>query len=382
MNNIFGNKKIYYVANARIPTERAHGIQIAKMCEAFLEKGIDVEIVAPQRSNAIKTDMQDFYSLREKVPVTKLLVLDTFVYGRLGFWIGSLSFMISSFLYLLTKKIKGEKFVIYTIDMDQFSFLLLPLVFESLAVEIHDAKEMNPFYKFLFSRAKLITVINSLIKESIVERFKVDKEKILVFPNGIDLDFFKDDGNREFLKSHGLSKEKKIVLYSGKFYGWKGISVLIEASKGLSDEIVVVIVGGTKEELMNTISMALPSNIVCVGYRPYVEMPKWLAVSDALVVLGTKENNYSFYYTSPMKLFEYMASRRPIIASNTPAIKQIVDDSEVSFYECDSHLSLRDSIVEVLGDQDLNSNRTEKAYSKAQSFSWSSRAEEILSKIF
>ena len=43
-------KKLIYIANARIPTEKAHGIQIMKMCEAFAGLGVDVEIIVPKRS--------------------------------------------------------------------------------------------------------------------------------------------------------------------------------------------------------------------------------------------------------------------------------------------------------------------------------------------
>ena len=47
--------KIYYVANARMPTEKAHGIQIAKMCEALIEAGAKVELIVPRRGRGGRT---------------------------------------------------------------------------------------------------------------------------------------------------------------------------------------------------------------------------------------------------------------------------------------------------------------------------------------
>ena len=49
--------KILYIANARIPTEKAHGIQIIKTCEAFVEFGHKVELVLPWRFNRIKENI-------------------------------------------------------------------------------------------------------------------------------------------------------------------------------------------------------------------------------------------------------------------------------------------------------------------------------------
>ena len=55
--------KILYMANARIPTEKAHGYQICKMCEEFSSAGVEVELWAPTRENSIKKNAFDFYNL-------------------------------------------------------------------------------------------------------------------------------------------------------------------------------------------------------------------------------------------------------------------------------------------------------------------------------
>ncbi len=48
--------KLVYIANVRIPTEKAHGYQICKMCEEFSSQGIKVELWVPTRENNIKED--------------------------------------------------------------------------------------------------------------------------------------------------------------------------------------------------------------------------------------------------------------------------------------------------------------------------------------
>ena len=53
--------KLYYIANARIPTEKAHGVQIMKMCEAFVDAGHEVKLIVPKRKNPIQEDPFAYY---------------------------------------------------------------------------------------------------------------------------------------------------------------------------------------------------------------------------------------------------------------------------------------------------------------------------------
>ena len=139
------NMKIYYVANARMPNEKAHGIQLAKMCEAFVDAGANFELIVPNRGE--KKSIRRFYGLDHDIPVKYLPIINTYNFGRFGFAFASLTFMFSYLFYLLFKNIKRENFIIYTIDMDQFSFLFIPFIGKKYFVEIHDAKEKDSHFK-------------------------------------------------------------------------------------------------------------------------------------------------------------------------------------------------------------------------------------------
>lgn len=369
--------KIYYIANAKIPSEKAHGIQLAKMCEAFIEQGIDLELVAPFRKSPPQS-LQKFYGLSCHIPLKKLPVLDIYSWGRLGFVIASFSFMLSSYLYLW-KKAKKESGIIYTTDLDQFSFSLIPLAGMLYFAEIHDAKPRRISFSFFFKHIQGIAVINELIKKEIIRVYGVPEEKIVIRPNGIDLRQFEGSIEREAARERlGLLKDVKIAMYLGKFYPWKGLEVLPSVAEK-ERKTLFYLVGGTSEEFIKVIGKSiLPQNLIFVGGRPYKEMPFWLAAADVFLALGTRNNEYSYAYTSPMKLFEYMASRRPIVASRTPANRQIVSEDEAIFYEPDDFFDLAEKIHYVLENSDKLYSKVDSAYLKVQSFSWDKRAESIL----
>ena len=181
----------------------------------------------------------------------------------------------------------------------------------------------------------------------------------------------------EARKSLNIPLGRKIALYAGRFYDWKGLEIL--SALALKKSIAFYVVGGTKDELETMTDKKIPQNIVCAGPCDYQDIPTWLAAADLLVAVGTRKNPYSYYHTSPMKIFEYMAARRPILAADTPAIKQIVTDEEASFYKPDDPEDFSSMIETVIDDSKTAEAKVQKAHEKMQKFSWNNRARDILS---
>ncbi|KKR04494.1 MAG: group 1 glycosyl transferase [Candidatus Peregrinibacteria bacterium GW2011_GWC2_39_14] len=336
--------KIYYVANARMPSEKAHGIQLAKMCEAFLLRGADLELVLPRRGEG--RSLKDFYGLQVEIPVRRLPVLN------FGFILSSFSFMISSYFYLRRKK----DAIIYTIDMDNFSFVFLRFLGLPYFSEIHGAKKKAFFWEVFLKKISGSIVINNNIKKSLMGTFGLASKKIMVKPNGIDLEMFSGTITKEEArKKLDLPPDKKIAIYVGREVSWKGMGILLEAQKFLTDETIYII-----------------------SDRPYQEIPYWLRAADLCIVIGTKKNEYSYLHTSPMKLFEYMASGRPILAADTPANREIVSENEAYFYEPDNPKDLADKISKIMTNLLDSKLKVDNARAKVENYTWSKRAKEIL----
>lgn len=368
-------QKIYYVANARMPTEKAHGIQIAKMCEALIESGVSVELVVPRRGHDA-TSMKEFYGLRVDVPLTYMSVPDWYGKGKIGFLISSFFFVCAYWRYLRKKNAHGA--LVWAIDIDQFSCIGVAYLGVPYIAEIHDAKPRSFVFSLLFRHAHGIVTINTIIKRELIQTFGMEDQKIFVYPNGVDFSLFGKEDRVSARLALGIVSDKPIVMYVGRVYDWKGIDVFVDAARHVP-EALFYIVGGTAEELRAIGAMhEQPENLMCLGSRPFSEIPRWLSAADVLVATGTKKNTYSYLYTSPMKLAEYMVSGCPIVVADTPANREIVADGEVFFYRPDDPVDMAAQIRYILDYPDEAMARAERARQSATTFSWEKRVHAIL----
>jgi glycosyltransferase involved in cell wall biosynthesis len=145
-------------------------------------------------------------------------------------------------------------------------------------------------------------------------------------------------------------------------------------------EIDCYVVGGSAEQFREVTGVShVPDNLHIVGECKSKDVPHWLLAADVLLILGTKKNEQSFRYTAPMKVYEYMASERPIVASGTPALRSIIGDGEALFYEPDNAGDLAAQVRAVVGRSRDTGAMIVSAARAAREHSWQKRAARILS---
>lgn len=88
--------KFLYIANIRLPTEKAHGAQIMKTCEALARVDSLEALLVTDRKNAIKDDPFQYYAVQTRFPLERIHVLDTVGWGKFGFLLETISFVLSS----------------------------------------------------------------------------------------------------------------------------------------------------------------------------------------------------------------------------------------------------------------------------------------------
>lgn len=368
---------ILYVVNSRIPTEKAHGKQIVETCQALADQDCSVLLLLPARVNYIKDSLFDFYRVRQNFTVKRLPCLDLLWLSfskSFFFFIQSATFTLSAiFFYLWTNK----KFnVIYTRDLLLAG--LLSFGRRPTFVEIHDLPAGSTFFhRMIWKRAKGLIVISRGLQEELI-RQGVSENKILISRDGVRLEEFDISISKEEARLRlNLDPYKKIVLYTGHLYDWKGADLLAEASASLPLDVQVYVVGGTVEDVSSFKERFNSPNLFITGYHPPSEIPMWLKAADLLVLPNRADKKISSHYTSPLKLFEYMASNTPIIVSDLPSLREVVTENEVFFFEPDHPQNLVRVILTILSEPNLYLQRGSNARNIAEKYTWNKRGEQI-----
>ncbi len=359
--------KMLYLANVRMPTEKAHGAQIAKACEAFAALGVDVELVVPRRWTPITEDPFTYYGIQKNFRITVLPTPDMVrSFGRFGFILQILFFGIAAGRYARAH----ETEVVYGRD-EHILFFALLFGAKRVVWESHDGA-WNRFARFVARRAEHMVVVTRAQKEFYVAR-GVAEEKMVALPNGVDLEAFKNNESREVARRRlGLPTDRTLVLYVGALGGWKGTDTLLAASLLLPSNLRVVIIGGSVAQLA-PLREKYPS-VIFLGERPYRELPSNLSAGDVLVLPNTGHDLISVSFTSPLKLLAYMAAGKPIVASDLPSVRELVSEREAVLVPADDPVALSAGIQRALGEEGIG----ERARARVAQYSWNARAQRIL----
>jgi glycosyltransferase involved in cell wall biosynthesis len=376
--------KLIYIARARIPTEKAHGLQIMKMCEAFAKQGVKVELVISHRiqSRTLKNiDAFEYYGVEQiiriiRLPVPDLIYLQKFLPKKINvFHIHDTVFSLFALFYSLLK----NPDVIFTRD-SKAAFLLS--FFKPVIYETHTfsrSKIDRFFEKKGFKRFRKVVAITKHLKNVYIDN-GFASGIITVLPDGVDLEMFDIQISKADARTQlGLEEDEDIILYTGHLYPWKGAHTLLEASKRVTGKIVIV--GGLEEDvkaIKDRVEKEKRGNVQIVGHVNPNLIPIYLKAADVLVLPNSTQETRSKFYTSPLKLFEYMASKRPIVASDLPSIREILNKDNAVLVMPDQSYSLAEGISMVLGDEKLASKISDIAFNDVKEHTWVIRVSKIL----
>ncbi len=361
--------KILYISNARIPTEKAHGVQIMKMCEAFARLPADVTLAVPRRLNPIKEDSFEYYRVEKNFTIRRFPTIDLVRFGKIGFLIQLTTFSVAVFWYALFAKAD----IVYS--RDELPLFLLGFFKKNLVYEAHTGT-YNFLIRAVLRRAVKIVAISRGLKDFYSEK-GVPEEKIIVAHDAIDSEMLGATYDRESVRKElGIPNGKKIAMYIGRLDMWKGAMTLLEASLLLPEEIGLVIIGGETKEV-RSLSKKYPG-VVFLGYRPYRELSRNQQAADVLVLPNTGKSTVSARYTSPLKLFAYMASGIPIVASDLPSIREILSEENSILVTPDNPQAFAGGIRKVLHSGELARKIAQAARLKAREFTWEKRAAKII----
>ncbi len=371
---------ILYITNSRIPTEKAHGLQIMKTIEAFLLVGISVELVAPIRRNYITDTLQEFYHLKALPKITWIPnyvgILES-IWHRGYFSLQRFFFGIHAFFVGLISSAN----IIYSREL--LICFFLSLCGKRVIFEDHEPKKrFRSLYLYLVKKIPYKVLVAEQLT-SLYALANISPHSYVVAPNGVDVEefisVFRDKTVWKELFSFSL--DKPIVLYAGHFYRWKGVYTLIDAAPFIDAHVCLV--GGTKKDI-DAIKTYVESkgitNVYIHPFLPHHDIIKFIRSADVLVLPNTAEEERSASYTTPIKLFEYMVSDVPIVASNIPSFSSYLThkNNALLFFPDNAH-DLASMVNVAIQDQSYGKKLAQQAMKIGLTFSWNNRVNHIIS---
>lgn len=380
--------KILYLADIRFPLERANGIQTMETCAALARRGHDVTLFVRPDVQRPARDPFQFYGLDaprgmriERAPAV----------GPSG---------LRRMMYLSqasVRALRSRGHVVLTRDLGAAAALLrwparlrprvvyeshgfAPIVSLGMRQMLADGRDpSNAKQRRLLRRERqvwrradgYVTITRALAGE-LAGRFGA-RRRLATIPDGVRTIASLCD-----TEIH----DPPLVVYCGHLYPWKGVEVLLQALTRLP-HVHALIVGGhpAETDLARLRALAeghgISRRVTFTGMVEPARVPELLARGDVLVLPNTA-TRISSAYTSPLKLFEYMAAGKPIVAADLPSVREILraDESAVLAAPGDPD-AFAAAIRRVVDDRALAAKLAARALEDVQDYTWDRRAERI-----
>jgi glycosyltransferase involved in cell wall biosynthesis len=362
---------ILYVTMARIPGERAHSIQIARMCSALQESGSNVILISPNRGDeftrkATMKDIKKYYGLKTPFRHFKVPILGIF---NENVRVENLSWLIMVWilapftltLYMALKFFLRRNIYIYVREPLLYIMLTLSgwLVKPKIIYEIHELppflKDGPRFFWSLMERSHLIICIAQALSDLVRSHLNKGKERVFTLHDAVDDEIFK----MEYTCPDDLASIKKkyrIIMYAGHLDRWKRPEFLIDMMKYIAEnDVALVFVGGSKEDILRLKQYAefngLGEKVLFLGWRQPSQVPRYIAFADVLVHYSPAPRGRS---QSPLKIFEYMLSGKPIAAPKAPGIDEVLHDGvNALLFDLSDPADAAEKVTLLLKDKEL-----------------------------
>jgi glycosyltransferase involved in cell wall biosynthesis len=381
--------RLLYFADIRLPLERANGIQTMETCHALARRGHDVTLVARPDTRTPPRDPYEYYGL----PRTKGFVIEQApVAGPpIARRIGYLSFAVGRAMGA------ARADVLFTRDLGVAALLARlpgalrpPFVYEShgyapdVAAELHDLvstarpasarklKRLEAREALVWREAAGYVTITTALADQLTDRFG-PRDNLVVAPDGVRLDVS---------RPVSAPAEPGIVGYAGHLYTWKGVDVLLDALARVPDARGLIIGGHEEEPDLARVrhraqQLGLTSRVEFTGLVP-PRAVAGLLERAGILVLPNLATAISTHFTSPLKVFEYMAAGRAIVASDLPAIREVLEhERNALLVPAGDGAALADALRRLIDDPALAARLARTASADVEAFGWDQRAERL-----
>jgi glycosyltransferase involved in cell wall biosynthesis len=365
--------RIGCITTSIVPSKTANSIQAVKVCHALMQIGHEVHLWVPEFQRSNWDTIAEIYGISEQFEITWIPFLPK---------LKQYDFSWKS----VQAAIKWDSDVVYTWALQAAFFASMRK--KPFAMEFHDFPMgfMGPKLFQMLMRIqteKLIMTTTRALATGIEERFniKFDQKNLQIAPNGTDPDRYLDlPTPKDARKTLGL-KEGFTVGYTGHFYPGRGMDLLTNIAKAIP-EVHFLWVGGQEKDIepwKKILQNQSINNVTLTGFIPNSKLPMYQAAADILVmpyakkIEGSSGGNIA-PVINPMKMFDYLSTGRPIIASNIPVFHEILDENTALLCSPEESEEWVLAIHKFIGNESLRKTMQKNALAASEKYSWKNRA--------
>ena len=360
-------------------SDKANLIQVRAMCKAMSEQGMDVVLSLPAGDGQVRAELAGPASCH--LAIREPLLLGVKIGKYLDF--------------------RGVRKAVRESGPDVI-YLRNPLLLRQAApagipliLELHDAV-LHHGYPLLHAHwkrylrkiaaseqlVKIVCISDALARHWISEGLPASK--IITAHDAIDGgQFAEKPGTGTARKVLDLPEDGRIATYVGRLYEDRRIDVIFSLARAFEDTLFLVVGGPDTEsrKLAETAVSQKIHNIRFTGQIPHDRVPAYLYTSDVLLGLWSSAVR-TINYCSPLKVFEYMASGKTIVAQGYPTVLEVLVDGENAIIAApDSQQDLIDKVGHALRSDDLEALGKRAREDVMASHTWKKRVSQIFEDV-
>ena len=377
--------KLIYISPSVVPSRTANSVHVVMQCEAFINKEVDLVLYA-RRAIPKDEDLPEAILSAYGVDLHKARIVSFYSRFNLA---TNLRIAVHALWDLMQRK-SPEAIISRNLYASFFLGFLMrkPILFETHQLEIGFRKIIQ---KLVMTRTWITTiVISEKLKELLKKHHGSEPSRVMVLhdaaPNGI-IPISQYHRRRMLLKVFPTieSSWNHVCGYFGHLYAGRGVEVIEDMAKA-RPEILFLILGGNKCDVLKKQKINSLPNIRYMGHIPHQMAQVAMRSVDVLLMpyqkrvsIGTAGHDTA-RWMSPMKMFEYMASGVPIISSDLPVLREVLENKRNALLVSPSNpLEWCEAVDLLLSDRSLASSIGKKAHEDYECrHTWDGRAKEIL----
>ncbi|MCS6994848.1 MAG: glycosyltransferase family 4 protein [Anaerolineales bacterium] len=373
--------KIVAISASQVPSKAANSIQALKAVHALAHNGHDVTLIVPDAENAEEDrkrptwpELATFYGLHTEFHLEYLPVASRRLFFASAVW--------------RARQHQPDLLYVWPLQSAVLGLLSgLPVI-----LEMHDLPSgtFGPLWYRTFRALggkKRQAIITGALKQALEAEYgRFSDGEVVLAPNGVEIERFAHLPDPPIARRLLNLPEAPTLVCAGHLYAGRGAELFLDLAARLPG-VRFLWVGGNPRDVETWQAKAQAralNNVLFTGFVHNAQLPLYQAAADILLMPYEREigissgAGHSAQVASPMKMFEYLAAGRAIIASDLPVFHEVLNETNAVFCPPERPGAWEGAIRALLDDPQRRQALACQARTNAARYAWTERAKRIL----